>query len=169
MAQAAPNIGALPDGLVIRDLASFSVKDRQEIVNTVSKIEKKTFPSSEAFDFDSELKKRNASMLLATREGDSFEVAGYLVYLRTKRLALLHKICVIERMRENGIGKCLVHSLRLRLEGQGGSQRIQLWVDENRSPARALYKSCNFQEIDRCADYYGPGRHGIKMQLSIEK
>jgi ribosomal protein S18 acetylase RimI-like enzyme len=152
----------------IKDLSSFTPKDRQEIVERVKRIEKKNFPTSEAFDFDAELKKKNTSMVLAIKGGGSQELVGYLVYLRLKRLALLHKICVIEPMRAKGVGKSLIHSLRQALE-KGGSQSIHLWVDEARSPARALYQSCGFEQIDRCEDYYGPGRHALKMQLSVEK
>ncbi|PSN64055.1 acyl-CoA N-acyltransferase [Corynespora cassiicola Philippines] len=156
-----------PEGFLFKDLASFPAKERGAVIEKVVKIEKKTFPSSEAFDFDAELRKKNTSMVLVLRKADS-TVAGYLVYLRMKRMALLHKICVVESERGKGIGKCLIHSLRAQLE-KGGCQSIQLWVDEARAPARALYKSCEFQQVDRCLDYYGPGRTGLKMQLPIEK
>jgi hypothetical protein len=39
-------------------------------------------------------------------------VAGYLLYVRVGRLALLHRICVTREEREKVVGKCLVHSLR---------------------------------------------------------
>ncbi|KAF2709166.1 acetyltransferas-like protein [Pleomassaria siparia CBS 279.74] len=158
----------LPSGYILKDLTSFPPKERQSIVTKVTRIEKKTFPSSELFDFNSELKKKNTSMVLAMKSDSSGELVGYLVYLRTNRLVLLHKICVIEQEREKGIGKCLVHSLQQHLE-KGGCYSIQLWVDEARNPARKLYQSCGFQQIDRCLDYYGAGRTGLKMQLSNEK
>jgi ribosomal protein S18 acetylase RimI-like enzyme len=147
-------------------LASLSAKDRDLAIGRVCKIERKTFPSSEAFDFDAELKKKNTNMILALKGGDASEVAGYLVYVRMKKLALLHKICVIESMRGKGIGRSLMHSLILQLE-KGGCHTIQLWVDEARAPARALYQSYGFQQTDRCENYYGPGRTGLKMQLSM--
>jgi ribosomal protein S18 acetylase RimI-like enzyme len=156
------------NGFYLKDLASFSPKERLSIVEKVVKIEKKTFPSSEAFDFGVELKKKNTNMVLAMKEGESEQLVGYLVYLRTKRLALLHKICVVEQERGKGVGRCLIHSLHHHLE-KGGCSSIQLWVDEARKPARALYQSTGFQQVDRCLDYYGPGRTGLKMQLFIEK
>lgn len=154
------------NGLIVKELASLPPKERQTILEKVTKIEKKTFPSSEAFDFDSELRKRNTNMLVVTEENDITDVVGYLIYLRMKRLTLLHKICVIEQARMKGVGKCLIHSLLLLVE-KGGCGRIHLWVDEARKPATALYNSVGFQQIDRCSDYYGPGRTGLKMQLSI--
>jgi ribosomal protein S18 acetylase RimI-like enzyme len=156
----------LAGGYQITSLASLTPKDRQSIVERVIKIERKTFPSSEAFEFDAELKKKNTSMLIAMKDGEAASVAGYLVYLRMKKVALLHKVCVIEQLRGQGIGKSLVHSLLRHLE-KGGCHSIQLWVDEARIPARALYQSFGFQQIDRCVDYYGPGRNGLKMQLSF--
>lgn len=157
------------DGFYLDDFASFSSEDRPSIVKKITKIEKKNFPSREAFDFDAELKKKNTNMILAIQEGESAELVGYMVYVRLKRLVLLHKICVVEKMRGQGIAKSLMHSLRLQLENQGGCQKIHLWVDEARDPARALYESNGFEQIDRCVDYYGPGRTGLKMELSIGK
>ncbi|KAF2178110.1 acetyltransferas-like protein [Zopfia rhizophila CBS 207.26] len=167
MSRSSPVLQFEVKGFHLRDLASYSPKDRSTVVEKVSKIEKRTFPSNEVFDFITELKKKNTNMILAVNDGDAMELAGYLVYLRTKRLALLHKICVVEQKREKGIAKAMIHSLRLHLE-KGACQSIQLWVDENRKSARALYASCDFEQIDRCLDYYGPGRTGLKMQLNIE-
>lgn len=159
-----------PKSVSLKDLTSFPPKERPTFIHKVSKIERKTFPSSEAFDFDSELKKKNCNLTLALKDndtGDGPQLVGYMVYVRMKRLALLHKICIVDQERCSGIGKFLIHSLRLQLE-KGGCRSIQLWVDEDRKPAHALYKSYGFQEIDRCVDYYGPGRTGLKMEFTIE-
>jgi ribosomal protein S18 acetylase RimI-like enzyme len=156
------------DGIHIKEFTSMNPKDRATMFTKVARIEKKTFPSSEAFNFDLELKKSNTKMILALREGDtSAELLGYLVYVRMKRLTLLHKICVVEQERNRGVGKLLIHSLRLQLE-KAGCDSIHLWVDEARQPARYLYESFGFQKIDRCLDYYGPNRTGLKMELCIE-
>jgi ribosomal protein S18 acetylase RimI-like enzyme len=164
-----PGSQGLTGGYQIVNLASVNPKERQHIIERVIKIERKVFPSSEAFDFGTELKKKNTTMLLATKkDGETTTVTGYLVYLRMKKVVLLHKVCVIEQMRGQGIGKSLVHSLLRHLE-KGGCHSIQLWVDEARMPARALYQSFGFQQSDYCLDYYGPGRNGLKMQLSLEK
>lgn len=160
--------GAVFGNAQLKELATFSPKERETILKRVIRIEKKSFPTSEAFDFTSELRKKHTNMIIAVKDGDASELIGYLVYLRVKRLTVLHKICVVEQEREKGVGKCLIHSLRLLVE-KGGCDCIHLWVDEARKPARALYDSCGFQQIDRCPDYYGPGRTGLKMQLPIEK
>ncbi|KAF2266599.1 acetyltransferas-like protein [Lojkania enalia] len=153
-------------GFQLKDLASISSSDRQSFVEMVSKIEKKSFPASEAFDFNTELRKKNVRMVLAVQSDESTRVIGYLVYLRMKRLAFLHKICVVEHERGKGVAGYLMHSLFQQLK-KTGCCNVQLWVDENRTPARALYESYGFQQIDRCIDYYGPGRTALKMQSSI--
>ncbi|KAF2467013.1 uncharacterized protein BDR25DRAFT_305825 [Lindgomyces ingoldianus] len=170
MSQSSPELPLESRGFRLQDLTSIPPKERQALVQRVSKIERKSFPSSEAFDFDTELKKKNINLILALKElngNDDLQLVGYLVYIRMKRLALLHKICVVEHERRKGIGKSLIHSLVLRLK-KGGCRSIHLWVDEGRDQARALYKSFEFQQMDRCADYYGPGRTGLRMQLIIE-
>ena len=163
--QLGPSIGP---GFRIKDFTSFSPKARSVVIEQVAKIERKTFPSSEVFDFDAELKKRNTRLMLAVGEGMPEKVVGYLVYVRVGKLALMHKICVIREESGKGVGRCLILSLRQLLE-KGGCDSVQLWVDEARKPARALYDSCGFQQTDRLLDYYGPGRTGLKMQLSVEE
>jgi ribosomal protein S18 acetylase RimI-like enzyme len=152
----------------ITNLASTSPNNRQSIVEKVRKIERKTFPSSEAFDFTVELKKNNINTIIALKKGEPAGVIGYLVYARTRKVAFLHKICVTESMRGKGVGKSLVHSLLSHLT-KGGCHSIQLWVDEEREPARALYQFFGFKETERRLDYYAPGRHGLKMQLVVEE
>ncbi|KAF2809528.1 uncharacterized protein BDZ99DRAFT_531945 [Mytilinidion resinicola] len=115
------------DGFRITDLAAFKPKDQQCLLTEVKRIEKTTFPSSEAFDFDTELKKRNTKVTLAVVEGsESTEVVGYLVFLRMKRIVLLHKICVSAAYRQRGIAKAMVLLLRSRQE-KDGADCIQLW------------------------------------------
>jgi axial budding pattern protein 2 len=159
---------AKADGVRITDLTAYTPKQQQGLLTEVKRIEKKTFPSSEAIDFETELKKRNTKVVLAViGDGQSIEAVGYLLYLRMKRIVLLHKICVSQAHRQRGIGKALISSLRSRQENEG-ADCIQLWVDEDRAPARALYASLGFGQVDRCIDYYGPGRTGLKMLLKLE-
>lgn len=137
----------------------------------IKRLEKKTFPQSEAFDFDAELKKRNIKVLVAVRLPlpafpSSAETVGYLVYQRTKRVTLLHKICVAQSWRRKRIGKGLLEEL-IRIVAAEGCDVIQLWVDEAREPARKLYSSCGFGQTNVVMDYYGPGRTGLQMSLKF--
>lgn len=156
----------VPPGFVIKEFTSLPPKDRLVIAAKVAKIEKKVFPSSEAFDYDVELKKKNIGLVLAFKEAESDDLVAYLVYQRLKRLVWLHKLCVVEQEREKGLGKNLVHFVYRQMK-KGGCQSIQLWLDGNRNPARALYASCGFQQVEYRPDYYAPGRPGLKMELLI--
>jgi len=155
-----------PPGFVIKDFADIPPKNRWVIADKVTKLEKKIFPAIEHFNYDIELKKKNIGLLLAFKESDSDTLVAYLVYQRMKRIAWLHKLCVVEQEREKGLGKSLIHSLRRHME-KGGCHTIFLWVDANRQPAQALYKSCGFQQSECRPDYYGPGRTALKLELAI--
>ncbi|KAA8619484.1 acetyltransferase [Pyrenophora tritici-repentis] len=155
-----------PPGFVITEFSSFPPKNRAAIAEKVAKLEKKVFPAIEHFNYDVELKKKNIGLLLVFKESDADTLAAYLVYQRMKRIAWLHKLCVVEQEREKGLGKSLIHSLRRHME-KGGCHTIFLWVDANRKPARALYNSCGFQQFECRPDYYGPGRTALKLELAI--
>lgn len=159
------NASVAPPGVVLQMFTACPPKHRDALASKVTKLEKKIFPSSEAFDYSVELKKKNIGLILASREG-SQELIGYLVFQRQKSLAWLHKLATVEQERGKGIARCLVHSLCQQMK-KGGCRTIVLWVDEARNPARNLYTSCGFQEIERLQDYYGPGRTAMKMELAI--
>ncbi|KAF1921906.1 acetyltransferas-like protein [Ampelomyces quisqualis] len=154
---------SLPPGVIVKEHASLPSKQRAIVAAKVARLEKKIFPANEGFDYDVELKKKNIGLLLAFKEGD---VVAYLVNQRIKRMVWLHKLCVIEQERQKGIAKCLMHAL-CQQTGKSGGESIQLWVDEHREPARALYSALGFRQIELRQAYYAPGRAGLKMELAI--
>ncbi len=156
---------SIPSGIVLQIVTACPPKDRDALAAKVAKLEKKIFPSSEAFDYNAELKKKNIGLVLASRQG-SEGLVGYLVFQRQKSLAWLHKLATVEQERGKGIGRYLVHSFCQQMK-KGGCRTIVLWVDEARIPARTLYTSCGFQQIERLQDYYGPGRTAHKMELAV--
>lgn len=156
--------------VTISDIHSLKRSEALEILNQVSRVEKKNFPANEAFPFGEELwrKKPNTRVLYATRanQGRS-EVIAYAVYVRQKGVALLHKVCVIAACRRQGVGQQLMSYIQERLRKEG-CQSIQLWVDQAREPARALYSRNGFKEREVIPDYYAPGRTGIRMVVDLE-
>lgn len=164
---AATSPGNCPSGIVLQSIAACPPKIRESLAAKLAKLEKKLFPSSEAFDYGVELKKTNMGVLLAHREGTQ-ELVGYLVFQRQKSLAWLHKLAIIEQERRKGIARHLVGFLCQQMR-TSGCRRIVLWVDEARNPARALYASCGFQQTDWLSEYYGPGRTALKLELDIEE
>ncbi|KAL8909765.1 MAG: hypothetical protein Q9207_000075 [Kuettlingeria erythrocarpa] len=125
------------------------------ILHQVKHAEKKLFPRNEALDFDLELKKRNAALIAVlecVEEASSVPiVAAYALFVHTPPLALLHKICVLEKYRGRGIAAQMlsVHHQSLALRACG---KVQLWVDEQRMAARHLYEKLGFKETDTSID-----------------
>ena len=139
------------------------------LLTQVRRAEKRTFARNEVLNFELELKKRNTNIAIVLDQpslSDVAPVAAYLIYARAQKTVLLHKICTLEDYRRRGIAKALVQMLLNRLKGQG-CQRVQLWVDEANVPARCLYGSVGFVEMDRVEDYYALGRNGIKMVFDL--
>lgn len=139
------------------------------ILDQVKHAEKKVFPRSEALDFDIELKKRNAELIVVLETSGSSPfpcLAAYAVFVHTPKVVLLHKVCVLEKYRRRGLARRMLLSQHQRLARRGCS-KVQLWVDEDRTPARGLYESIGFQAIDRVQHYYGPNRMALKMILQL--
>ncbi|KKZ61448.1 hypothetical protein EMCG_03930 [[Emmonsia] crescens] len=192
--------------LTIHDLHSIPQKHLAlETLSQINRIERKTFPASEAFDFSDQSlwrRKPNTRILYATVSNDGTSTAtttttatatanmnmnmktpknpttttptptiiAYALYVRQKSTALLHKICVAEPFRGQGVGKqLLAYVIEQQLRQQErGCLAVQLWVDEKREAARRLYGSCGFMEVEGVEDYYGPGRNGVRMVLGLE-
>ena len=153
--------------MIIKVWSSLDGPRRVSVLRDVKQVEKRTFPATEALDLDAELRKSNTILLCAFDEtnGDD-DLPGYSVYARSRRIALLHKVCVLEEHRRGGVGKAMLSHLHSTLLQQGCSL-LCLWVDEARRPARLLYGSCGFQQLQTVPDYYGPGRTGVKMILKV--
>lgn len=139
------------------------------ILNQIKHAEKKMFPRSEALDFDLELKKRNTELVVVldmVTPSQAPALVAYAVYGHTSTLSSLHKLVVLERYRCRGIARGILlfqhQNLALR-----GCRNVQLWVDEERLPARRLYGNVGFEEVGRLENYYGPARTAWKMLLQL--
>ena len=134
----------------------------------VGKTERKTFPHSEAMAFESELQKSNFELTLIVEETRTQpRLVAYAGITRTKGTALLHKLCVVEEMRNQGIATKLLRFQFKKLELQGCAL-VQLWVDESRESAKHLYDKFGFNVVRKVEDYYGPRRCGSKMILRLK-
>ncbi|KAI9776559.1 MAG: hypothetical protein M1835_005479 [Candelina submexicana] len=145
-------------------------RSKEDILDVIKRVEKKTFPSNEIFQFDQELKKRNTQLIFCARKEEAQapeEVIAYMVYTRIKRVAFLQKICVREQYRRKGIANWMLNDLCINLQRKG-CDNIQLWVDKTREPARKLYSSHGFVQVMSVDDYYSPGRTGLKMVMVLQ-
>lgn len=110
-------MGGMP-GLTISDIHSLKRNEALEILAQISRVEKKTFPTNEAFPFSEDLwrKKPNTRVLYAIRaKGLHSDLIAYAVYVRQKGVALLHKICVTEPNRRQGVGQEVLSYIQQRL------------------------------------------------------
>lgn len=166
------------------------------LLSAIKSAEKKTFPASEVYDFETEIKKQNTTLLVAYRpsttpqstvtasvrkdklkkpkgkappqsSSSETQLLGYALYIRTKTLTRLHKICVLEAFRKQGVGKALVERTIEEVR-RSGAQQMDLWVDPQREPARALYKSAGFEDQQLEKDFYCKGRDAWRMSLTLE-
>ena len=142
-------------------------RPKGDILPQVKRAEKKTFPSYEVFDFERELKKRNVELLvvLDTSKAES-QLAAYLVIAHLSRTIMIHKLCVLQHHRRRGIAKRLIAMLQQRSKARG-CDKIQLWVDEKRIPAKCLYVATGFREISKVQNYYSAGRTAISIQFDL--
>ena len=142
---------------------------KDDLINQVQHVEKKTFPRREALDFSIELHKRNVDLVIIVDHVSVFtpekpKLVAYMVFVHLKagNVVLLHKICVDGEFRRRGIAKTVLEMQAERLKKQGCT-KIQLWVDEGNVPARGLYNGLGLKEVSRVNDYYAAGRNGIQM------
>ncbi|KAI5813931.1 acyl-CoA N-acyltransferase [Pyronema omphalodes] len=204
-----------PQFFVLSDLQfvqipSKTLKSSDKLLAAIKATEKRVFPSNEAFDFDTELKKRNTSLFCVYREGTNgssqyqkfgteksgsvgksvksgkpdksvktkepmkpvkpeqpeLELIAYAVFIRTKQITRIHKVCTVDKYRRLGVGKWMMEQLINELK-KARAEAVDLWVDKDRIPARALYKAMGFDEMEEVADYYSKGRDGIRMELNL--
>ncbi|EFQ96733.1 acetyltransferase [Nannizzia gypsea CBS 118893] len=160
----------------VLDLRSLKQDGAAAVLDQVARIERRTFPPSEAMKLDLSLcKKPNSRLLYSSSSSSSSSsasasapttVTGYVMYVRMREKALLHKLCVEAGHRGQGIGGRLLAAVEEQLALEG-CQTVHLWVDAGRTAARALYRRRGFEETRTVEDYYGPGRTGINMVLTL--
>ena len=146
---------------------------RQAVLPQVERAEKKNFARHEAFDFHLELRKRNLDLVIILQDDgiqpkDTIVVVAYSVFVHSKpgNFVMLHKICVLDEFRRQGIATKILATQAAKYTSRGCS-KIQLWVDEQNVPARSLYESAGFVEMNRVENYYAPGRTGLQMALEL--
>ena len=145
----------------------------QAVLPQVERAEKKNFARHEAFDFHLELKKRNVDLVIILKDDgipprETPMVAAYSVFVHCKpgNFVMLHKVCVLDGFRCQGIAKKIL-ATQIEKYTSRGCSKIQMWVDEQNMPARSLYESAGFQEMNKVDNYYAPGRTALQMSLDL--
>lgn len=139
--------------------------EKSESWNKVKQLDQEfPFPWSEnAWE---ELRKNwQGHLLLLLRCED--DVVGFVLFgLGNDALAHLYKIVVRLDCRGRGFGRKLLKFAIDQLQ-RISFEKIFLEVEESNSSAINLYKSFGFSQLHLAKNFYGPGRHGIKMLLEI--
>lgn len=155
--------------VAFKDLRSLPRPMVPNMLSNLRSLEKKQFSSSEVFPFDDKLlAKHNTAVIVGVLQLDSrSELVAYAVCVRWNHRLLLHKICVSPTYRRQGMGDQLMQMItdRARVWSCRG---IDLWVDEANYKARGLYTKHHFAIQETVSDYYGPGRHGVKMCHTLQ-
>jgi len=155
---------------LVKPLARELRNSSDPLLRSVKQVEKRTFPAAETFDFDSELAKRTTHFYCALKGGigdsKNLELYGYIVFVRSRLITRIHKVCVVEEQRGKGVGKWMMDLVLAELR-KGGAEKVDLWVDTGREAARRLYLSCGFEDRETVNDYYSAGRHGIRMEVTL--
>ena len=146
---------------------------KHAVLPQVERAEKKNFARHEAFDFHLELRKRNVDLVIILKDDgiqpkETLVVVAYSVFVHSKpgNFVMLHKICVLEDFRRQGVATKILATQMEKYTSRGCS-KIQLWVDEQNMPARSLYESAGFKGLNRVENYYAPGRTGLQMALEL--
>ena len=142
---------------------------RREDVACVAAIEAESFatPWSEAA-FVNELDLPFSRSLVAHRQGDVAEVAGYVVWWRVADEIHLLDLAVASRFRRAGIGVDLARAV-LADARQSAARLTTLEVAEDNLAARTLYEGLGFHVVLTRRDYYGPGRAAFVMERATSE
>ena len=144
-------------------------REKLSTLTSITAIEKKSFPSTEAFDFcPGILNKANTRVMYVVHRSAPLSPIAYCVCVRHRQTLLFHKVCVAERFRGQGVGRLLMCEALDRAEREH-CLALELWVDQSRSVARRLYVQLGLEEQCLVRDYYGPGHNGIKMSIRLPR
>ena len=146
----------------------------QRVLPQVERAEKKNFTRTEAMDLNVEMKKRNTILVAVLNDFDKHTVGdpdlvayAVIAHSKTGNVVTLHKICILNNFRRQGIANRLLKAQINRLK-MHGSRKLQLWVDESNLSARQLYANLGFNIVNKVDNYYAPGRTGICMALGLK-
>lgn len=115
--------------------------------------------------FSSFLSKFPLGFRVATLEND---LIGYYIVTIRAESAELASIAIKKDYQGRHFGSRLMEDV-IALCMRFKAKRIYLIVRTDNHAAIALYDKFGFQRQGQIRDYYGPGRHGFKMELTLTR
>ena len=143
---------------------------RGEHLDEIARIEQESFliPWKREF-FESELAEPyRYSRVLASQDGSSPRVGGYLFAVSLYEEFHINKIATDPRVRNRGLGRLLLEDALARARSVGATA-VTLEVRISNIPAREFYASYDFREAYRRRSYYQDGEDAFAMVLPLQE
>lgn len=97
----------------------------------------------------------------------SKNIAGYCLILHhARRGARIYSFAVARPYRKQGVGRVLLDKTICAAK-QDSATKLILEVSQHNRAARALYEKAGFTLWKKTPDYYGKGRHALKMLILL--
>jgi ribosomal-protein-alanine N-acetyltransferase len=97
-------------------------------------------------------------------------LVGYVLGIqqsgRLAHLARLHSVAVVASIRRRGQGHRLVMAFLEEARRRGCTTTVLEVAEANRA-SRRLFLQSGFHDWKRLPDYYGPGKHGVRMRCRL--
>jgi ribosomal-protein-alanine N-acetyltransferase len=99
---------------------------------------------------------------------DGSRMAGFIIGYTSRGIGFIYTLDVHPDYRKRGVGTMLIRALEDRLCSQG-AVRVRLEAALDNPEAQALYRRAGYCEGGLIRDYYGRGRHAVRMWKELKK
>lgn len=93
-------------------------------------------------------------------------LTGYIYASYVLDEAEIGNICILPKLRGQGIGKALLQKMLEALRGME-IKTVFLEVEADNAPAVKLYENAGFTRYNERRDYYGPGKDALLYSVQI--
>lgn len=102
---------------------------------------------------------RYAKTLVALEDG---EIAGFIIGFSSGRVGIVYTLDVHPKYRKRGIGRMLIGALEEDLSASG-ARAVRLEAALDNPAALELYERAGYQKGELVKNYYGQGKHALRM------
>ncbi len=138
------------------------IKDLSQIVE----IEELCFPEETAFPPGMFAYLIRHAITLTAFEGD--RMAGFTIGFASGDTGFIYTLDIHPDYRRRGIGAMLIQALEERLRSNG-AKRIRLEAAVNNPVALGLYRKAGYHERELLRNYYGRGKHAVRMWKELKE
>lgn len=141
-----------------------------DIVSQITSLDRRIFPTpfrinGQAFQG---LGRRNKVLLYARALQNNKEVVlGYVLYSTNSVKVHVEKIAVRPANQSRGVGSTLLLAALQKGATERRVQEAHLTVAIGNAPALRVYRRLGFKDGSLIEDYYGAGRHGLRMSCDL--